>query len=48
METLGLTVKIDVVSPSTHRERVANGKAMAFSQIVVGRLSRCGEFSLAF
>ena len=29
-ETLGLTVKIDVVSPSTHRERVANGKAMAF------------------
>lgn len=29
-EGLGLQVAIDVVSPATHRERVANGKAVAF------------------
>ena len=29
-ESLGLKVAVDVVSPSTHRERVANGKAQMF------------------
>ena len=29
-ESIGLEVGIDVVAPATHRERVANGKAMAF------------------
>lgn len=29
-ESIGLEVAIDVVAPATHRERVANGKAVAF------------------
>lgn len=29
-EVVGMKVRIDVVAPSTHRERVANGKAVAF------------------
>ncbi len=29
-EAVGMKVRIDVVAPATHRERVANGKAVAF------------------
>ena len=29
-EAVGMEVRIDVVAPATHRDRVANGKAMAF------------------
>jgi peptide/nickel transport system substrate-binding protein len=29
-EAIGMEVRIDVVAPATHRERVANGKAVAF------------------
>jgi peptide/nickel transport system substrate-binding protein len=29
-EAVGMNVRIDVVAPATHRERVANGKAVAF------------------